>query len=708
MVCPLNGDRNTRQRKKSQNGRDIVLSSQVKYLISISYAIRHEICLLMVTNPVSMKQFYVARKFFSGNLNGNLKRFILIIAAGWVCSPHGIAQSYYPGGLGNSNLLLWLNANKSSSITQNGSNQVSQWSDLSGNGYHFTQGTNGNKPVYGTAASPTSKPALTFTSTSSQYLSIASLPSTISFTAGVSSFAVASYSAPQTTQGWQRIFDFGNGTGSNNFMMGRNGNSANAYYEAWNGGSGDQTYTSSSPIVNLSENIYEAVQQAGTAGSLSNVAHYLAGATQTATGQAGSSKTYVPNSIARTSNYIGRSNWALDNYFSGTMSEILIYNTAFNTTQRVIMENYVSAEWNQTVSVSKYTPPTTTTYTTNLVGIGYTSATDYFLADSAGSTDGLGFSSGSTATDFLNTTGYVMAAHNAQSNTVITNATIPRITSASPLNLWNRSWNVQKTGGNTAGAVTLNFNFSDYNGSTPTATNTFALLYNATDGSFAGGTNQLVTTTSTTVSGKIVSFTLTASNLSAGYYTIIYSASPIALPVTLTGFTATKEGSNSLLEWSIAKTSDLSGIDIQRSTDGAHFLTIGTEASAAYSTTSGQYTFTDSNPLPGVNYYRLVITAQDGALSYSPVRSVIFDAGGNADISLHVYPNPVSDRLHLSFANLSGTVSIRLIDVRGQVLRMMTTAAASADMSVNDFPKGVYVVEIIGTNGKYSREILKN
>jgi hypothetical protein len=48
--------------------------------------------------------------------------------------------------------MLWLNANKSSSITQNGSNQVSQWSDLSGNGYNFTQGTTSEEPVYGAAA----------------------------------------------------------------------------------------------------------------------------------------------------------------------------------------------------------------------------------------------------------------------------------------------------------------------------------------------------------------------------------------------------------------------------------------------------------------------------------------------------------------------------------------------------------------------------
>lgn len=632
------------------------------------------------------------------------KKFFLLSAIAWVSVPALKAQSYYPGGMGNSNLLVWVNANKSTSITQNGSNQVSQWSDLSGNNYNFTQGTTSEEPVYGSTASPSGRPALTFTSTSTQFLSTPSLPASISFTAGVSAFAVASYNASQTAQGWQRIFDFGNGSSNNNFMMGRYGSTAQTYYEGWNGGAGDQTYTSTSPIVNGSENIYEAVQQGGTAATLTNVAHYLAGTAQAATGQAGSSETYLPTSIARTFNYIGRSNWAADNYFSGTMSEILVYNTAFNTTQRVILENYESAEWNQTVSVSKYTPPSTTTYGTNLVGIGYTSGTDNFLADVAGSTDGLGFSSGSGATDFLHTAGYLMAAHNAQANTIITNATIPGITSASPISRWNRSWDVQITGGNTAGAVTLNFNFSDYNGTTPSAANTYSLLYNATDGTFATGTNKLVTITSASVTGNSVAVKLTASNVANGYYTLVYSAT--TLPLELTAFTAVAQGSNSQLDWAVQDEAGLSQFEVQRSGDGAQFSTIGSVTVAAYRVVPGQYTYSDLQPLNGVNYYRLAMVDEDGTVTYSGVRTVNF--GGSSDVTVNMYPNPATDLLNLTLTHVDGTVGIRLFNSSGGIVRMMTTTSASVQLPVSDLAKGVYVVEIVGTNLRKVVEFLKN
>ena len=634
------------------------------------------------------------------------KRSLWIVLGFFAWLTEASAQSYYPGGLGNSNLVVWLNAKKTGSITQNGSNQVSQWADLSGNGYNFIQGTTSEEPVYGAAASPSGMSALTFTSTSTQYLSTPSLPASIVFTAGVSAFAVASYNADQTAQGWQRIFDFGNGAASNNFMMGRDGNSQNTYYEGWKGGAGDQTWTTTNPIVNGSENIYEAIQQGAAAGTLTSVAHYLAGTAQAATGAVGSSQTWVPAAIARTSNYIGRSNWNADNYFSGTMSEILVYNTAFNTTQRVILENYVSAEWNQTVNVSKYSPPTATTYGTSLVGIGYTSTTDNFLADVAGSTDGLGFSSGSGATGFLNTTGYLMAAHNGQTNTIINNATVSGISNSSgTIGLWNRSWDVQKAGGNSTGLVTLNFNFNDYNGTAPNSTYTYALLYNATNGSFASGSNQLITTASTTVSGSTVSFVVNAANLSDGYYTLIWSTTGV-LPVILTDFTATKQGGSSLLQWSTSMQTSISRFVIQRAADDSNCATIGMVADTGTGPTSGYYSFTDNQPATGVNNYRLEVVDQDGNSTWSAVRSVDFGTGGAATVT--IYPNPVMDELHIVISHSTGVANILVVNVQGQVVRVVRSVSSNTiDIPVNGLASGIYFVKVNTDTIKYVQKVIK-
>lgn len=50
-----------------------------------------------------------------------------------------------------SGLALWLDASDASSVTLDGSNNVSQWNDKSGNGKHATQATTTKRPSYQTA-----------------------------------------------------------------------------------------------------------------------------------------------------------------------------------------------------------------------------------------------------------------------------------------------------------------------------------------------------------------------------------------------------------------------------------------------------------------------------------------------------------------------------------------------------------------------------
>ena len=648
-----------------------------------------------------MKSVYPNR-FFHGIRNAASFKSLSFIAAIFFYTSPVSAQSYYPGGLGNSNLVVWLNAGNSSSITQS-AGRVSLWSELSGHSYNFSQGNATRQPSYTATGGPGSRPAISFNASGPNFLSRSSMAASLSYTGGVSSFAAASFNASPTAAGFERIYDFGNGQPSDNIWMGRQSTQANMGYEVRNGVNIAQTYTSSNAMVNGTNNIYEVVQQGGTAGTLSAVVHYFAGTAQASSGSSGSFS-YVPNTIARNIDYIGRSNWAVDDYFSGTMSEILFYNTAMNTTRRRILENYLSAAWGLTVSATYYTPPTTTSWYSNLVGIGYTSVSDNFLADISGSTDGLGFSSGTGATDFLNTAGYVMAAHNQQTNTVNSAITITGI--GSNLNKWNRSWNVQKTGGNSSGLITLNFNFSDYNGTAPTSTYSYGLLYNAGDGSFATGTNTLITLSNISIAGNIVSLTANAANLATGYYTIVWSTSSL-LPVSLRGFTASIQTGNALLEWISINDISTRSFEIERSSDALHFTGIGTVAAKTNgAAASNPYQFTDYNPGTGINYYRLKIADADGKISYSPVLTI--DFGIPAGSGLYVYSSPSADVLHITGLVAEDNTIIRIINTGGQTIKMMQQAAsARMDIPLTLPGKGIYIVMISTGKTMYSRKIIK-
>ncbi len=66
---------------------------------------------------------------------------------GIACRAVESGASFNPGVLGSA-LAFWIDASRTSSITKDGSNKVSQWNDLSGNARHLIQATAGKQPTY--------------------------------------------------------------------------------------------------------------------------------------------------------------------------------------------------------------------------------------------------------------------------------------------------------------------------------------------------------------------------------------------------------------------------------------------------------------------------------------------------------------------------------------------------------------------------------
>lgn len=607
---------------------------------------------------------------------------------------------YYPGGLGNSNLQLWLDANDLTTITMNGANQVSVWADKSvpASPLSVVQSTSANEPVY-TAAGLNSRPSLGFSHTGPDFLALQSTAAAVTTYfqgySGFSHFCVYNSSDNGTLSPTGKTTIYGReliwktqispgGTGALNLYASGNGTS-------WG------TWLASSVAIPVNSNVLlSAIYN-----SAGNYSAYNASSSLGSIALGGQVLGNNANNF-----YVGGRATGVEP-FTGDMGELLIYNTNLSTTERIIIENYLSAKWGITLSANVYyTPPTATTYGTNLVGIGYTSAADNFLGNPAGSTDGLGLASSTGATGYLNSAGYLMAADNGQTNTIINNATVPGISNSSgTIGRWNRSWNIQEGGGNGSGSVTLNFNFNDYNGSTPITTYTYAILYNATDGSFATGSNLLITTTGATVSATSVSFGVNAANLPKGYYTLIWSTTGV-LPVIFTGFTVTMESGTSLLQWSTSTETGNSQFEIQRAIKGSGFSTIGTVAAIGTNTTPGFYSFIDNRPATGVNTYRLKIVNQDGSASYSPVRTDDFETGGTA--AVNIYPNPVTDNLQITISNYAGEANITVFNLQGQKVRIVSSASANTlTIPFKGLAPGSYFIEVDTDTLKYVQEVIK-
>ena len=146
------------------------------------------------------------------------------------------------------------------------------------------------------------------------------------FTSG---FTAVLWAYPTASNYWARFFDFANGEGQSNILLAREQTTNNLVFEVYNSShiSGGKVIASNA-IDNNAWHLYAVTEDSG-----GNVTLYKDGqAIQTGT-------TMVPENLTRTANYIGRSNWAIDGYYGGSIDELTIYN-------RVLTANEILAIYN--------------------------------------------------------------------------------------------------------------------------------------------------------------------------------------------------------------------------------------------------------------------------------------------------------------------------------------------------------------------------
>jgi len=180
------------------------------------------------------------------------------------------------------------------------------------------------------------------------------------------------------------------------------------------------------------------------------------------------------------------------------------------------------------------------------------------------------------------------------------------------------------------------------------------------------------------------------------------------LPVTLISFSATRNGANAQLVWATASEKNNRGFEVQASSDGKSFRTLGFVASkGSNSTQKLDYSYTDTEAgKTGVRYYRLHQLDLDGTDSYSPVRVVSFD-GATIASELSIYPNPVTGddtRLLIQTAEV-GEARLRITDLMGRTIidQRIATANGSTETKLTELANaksGTYLAQLTLPSGQ--------
>ncbi|HVU95099.1 MAG TPA: LamG-like jellyroll fold domain-containing protein [Puia sp.] len=200
-----------------------------------------------------------------------------------------------------------------------------------------------------------------------------------------------------------------------------------------------------------------------------------------------------------------------------------------------------------------------------------------------------------------------------------------------------------------------------------------------------GGLTTAFDNTANANDGALMNFALngTSSNFTT------HALLSVPLPVTIAGFSATRSGNETVLQWQTATEQNSREFVIERSSDGKNYTAIGSVEAAGNSQTLQNYAYTDPQPMPNNNFYRLKQVDQDGKFDYSLVRSVNFPTTARliwyitGRSSAGVWLQQGSDEPYA------------LYDAAGRLLRAGNLSNGRTQLS--QLPPGIYFVRVTTT-----------
>ncbi len=181
------------------------------------------------------------------------------------------------------------------------------------------------------------------------------------------------------------------------------------------------------------------------------------------------------------------------------------------------------------------------------------------------------------------------------------------------------------------------------------------------------------------------------------------------LPVGLLDFDGVKQHSGVLLKWKTENEINTSYYEVQRSSNGRDYESIGNVKSFGLTGGGSSYSLVDSKA-GIVNYYRLKITDYDGAFTYSKIVSVNIPGLGQ---KIYVLNNPFSNAIRLRFGNQpKDKVSLRLVDPAGKVLVAKEFRDVGNTLELN-LPsrytsRGIYILEAVVDGSRFVYKLVKD
>ncbi len=210
------------------------------------------------------------------------------------------------------------------------------------------------------------------------------------------------------------------------------------------------------------------------------------------------------------------------------------------------------------------------------------------------------------------------------------------------------------------------------------------------------GTRELITPGAANVVWNGLYWAVTCSVTGFSGFYVHTNSFNAPLPVVLNYFTGRKEGGQHILDWKVTCiSSPRVTMELERSADSRNFTAI-TSITADAIRCDQPFDHADTDPLEGINYYRLKMTDADGKITYSSIVALLNALKGFDIIS--IAPNPVvSDHFSLNVASAkAGTMVLGIFDMQGRMVSRQHLVAVAGfntvPVTVSNLAAGTYLL----------------
>ena len=175
------------------------------------------------------------------------------------------------------------------------------------------------------------------------------------------------------------------------------------------------------------------------------------------------------------------------------------------------------------------------------------------------------------------------------------------------------------------------------------------------------------------------------------------------LPLVWGEFTVLKDAKTASLKWTTLQEINTDRFLVERSIDGINFSSVASIPAGGKSNSEVAYKMIDLSPSTGVNYYRIGQLDRDGKITYSDIRSLVFDGNNRA---ITISPNPAKDKIMVQLEGNKDAVQVDLLNTSGQKLATFILRQEKNKIDLPVLASGVYYLRVAGPDNKGIKKLI--